>query len=368
MTSSDGAICKIQVWGTKMKRCKRCIIPEVPGVTFNKDGICSCCLSYEEEKCLGKEELDKIISSIRKKDNRYDCIVPLSGGRDSTFVLYVAKKIYDLKVLAVNYDNEFRTDQAVINMENACKRLNIDFLSVRSKRNIAQQMVKCAIRSSVSIGYPCLCRACEYGYRAVIYRAAEKYKVPLILWGQSSAEKLPEAFINLGRNKSLRKFLKLLKVNFYKVEFCALLQKLEFYVPGTKLFKRSYLPTLKNKDIKEVRLFDYIPWDRKKIKETIINELGWKKPQGHVSTWRTDCTLHDLANYYSFKRFGCSRSCFGYTKMINSKQIDREEALKQEEEMAANYVENIRELLEDKIGLSEKEADKILSFDPQVTK
>ena len=95
----------------------------VPGITFDEKGICSYCLSYQQEYSLGREALEDIIASSRNINNQYDCIVPLSGGRDSTFVLYAAKALYDLKVLAVSYDNEFRIEQALVNMQNACKIL-----------------------------------------------------------------------------------------------------------------------------------------------------------------------------------------------------------------------------------------------------
>ena len=267
----------------------------------------------------------------------------------------------------MSYDNEFRTDQALVNMKNACKRLNIDFVSVRSRRDIAQKIVKNAIRSSVSFGESGFCRACCYGYRSVVYRAAEQHKVPLILWGESQSEATQdtesEAFEELGPQRS--KFLKLLDTSFYKVEYLSLLQRLEFHVPGNSILSRDD-PVLKSRSIREIRVFDYIPWDRKKIKETIMTELGWEKPHGHVSTWRTDCMLHPLMNYCFFNLYGCSKDCFGYCKMINSGQMDREESLKQEEEMAASFTEGIQELLEEKIGLSKKEANKILSFQREV--
>ncbi|MFH1766565.1 MAG: ATPase, partial [Patescibacteria group bacterium] len=143
-----------------MKRCQRCIMPEtVPGITFNRDGICDYCLNYQKERYFGKKELEKIIASIIKEENEYDCIVPLSGGRDSTYILYMAKAIYNLKVLAVSYDNEFRIGQALINMQNACQRLNVDFISVRSKRGIAQKIVKSSIRSSISPKRLGICQA-----------------------------------------------------------------------------------------------------------------------------------------------------------------------------------------------------------------
>jgi tRNA(Ile)-lysidine synthase TilS/MesJ len=347
-----------------MKRCKRCVMPEtVPGITF-QDGICNYCLNYQKQKYLGKEELNRIISLSRNKNNKYDCIVPLSGGRDSSYILYMAKAMYKLKVLAVNYDNEFQVNQALVNMKNACSILNVDFVRIRSKRDIAQKAVKYGIRSAVSFGQFGLCNACEYGYRSIIYRVAEKHDVPLILWGESQAEAtmdmVEKAFEGLMLSRS-KKFLMLLNFNFYKFEYFQLLQRLEFPVSGNSILSRKP-PVLKKKNIEEIRLFDYIPWNREKIKKTITTELGWEKPIDHISTWRSDCMLHPLVNYCFYKLFGCSKDSFGYCKMINSGQMDREEALKQEEELATISYESIRDLLEDRIGLSKKEASKILSF------
>lgn len=352
--------------GDKMKRCQRCIMPEtVPGIAFDKDGICSFCLSHQKEKYFGRKELDRIITLSKNKNNKYDCIVPLSGGRDSSFLLYMAKAMYNLKVLAVNYDNEFRIDQALVNMKRACEILNVDFVSLRSQRSIAKKIVKYNIRSSVVFGHG-ICTACEYGYRSVVYRAAEEYRVPLILWGESQQEATQDmerkarakAFEGLRQN--ILKFSKLLNINYYKAEYCKLLQRLEFPVPGNNILSRKF-PILKNNNTIEIRVFDYIPWNREEIKETIMREIGWQKPANHLSTWRTDCMLHSLVNYCFFKLFGCSKDCFGYCKMINSGQMDRDEALKQEEQMAATFSENIEELLGNKIGLSRKEITRILS-------
>src|SRR5512139_3680808 len=81
-----------------VKRCAKCIMPaSVPGVTLNKDGICNFCLEFKEITYLSKDKLDNIVDSIRDKAPKYDCIVPMSGGRDSTYALYVARKIYNLR-------------------------------------------------------------------------------------------------------------------------------------------------------------------------------------------------------------------------------------------------------------------------------
>jgi hypothetical protein len=355
-----------------MKRCTRCILPEtVPGISFNIHGVCCFCTDYQNLQYSNEEELQKLVGLIKKEDNEYDCIVPLSGGRDSTFVLYMAKAVYDLKVLAVNYDNEFRIDQALINMQNSCKALDVDFISVRSKRNVAQKIVLNAIRIALPQGLDeisqIFCFACAYGYRSVVWRAAEKYKVPLILWGSSNVEKSLDIKERMIVQTGISKPRKLFNIYYYKHEYYKLLQRLEFPVSGNSIFFRG-IPTLKNKNIKEISFFDYVPWDRKKIKETIMKELGWRKPPNRASTWRIDCMLHDFLNCCFYYRFGCTKDCFGYFNMINSGQMNRAEALVQEGKMVKTITKNIRELLKNKIGLSEKEVLKIEAYQSDLGK
>ncbi len=358
-----------------MKRCERCVMPEtVPGIKFDRDGVCNFCLSYKKEVYLGEKELVKIIDSVRKEKNRYDCIVPLSGGRDSSFVLYMAHAVYGLKVLAVHYDNEFGDRQALINMRNACRRLKVKCISIRSKINSAGKIVYYGMRRAVLDRdmrkiINSLCTACSYGYRSVVYRAAEKYKVPLILWGASQSEWAGPAqrtAMNAietpaGPGHAQTSFRMKCRRGIFSVCHRAFrrLQELEFPVPGNKI---PSFPALKNKNIREIRLFDYIAWDRRKIKATIAKELGWEKPPEAPSTWRFDCKLHHFMNYCFIKMFGCSKDCFGYCNMINGGQMDRQEALSQEEKMLATHADGIRELLRNEIGLSEEEVSVIESM------
>lgn len=348
-----------------MRRCKRCIVPEtVPGIEFNKDGLCTYCQDYKHPTYYGKNELEDVIAKGRNKNNKYDCIVPASGGRDSTYLLYLAKNIYNLKVLAVNYDNEFATDQAIVNLKRACKILDIDLVRFRSKRNIAHKIAKFNIRASSEFGQFRECAGCTYGYISVVYKSAIQHKAPMIFWGESRQEATKEMELKafeVIRNHKL-KYLKLFNINFYIAEYYRLLQRLEFYISWNNIFNRRFEPIFNNKNIKDIRVFNYIPWNRKNIKDTIMNELGWEIPEGSKSTWKTDCFMIALTNFYLIKLFGCSKTCLGYCKMINNGQMTREEAINQEEYVLANYSNNVKELLEDKIGLSEKEADRIISF------
>ncbi len=351
----------------KISRCSRCVMPEtVPGIEFDKDGVCNLCQNHVDYACRDEAELEQIIRESRKESNQYDCIVPLSGGRDSTFVLHTAVKRFGLRVLAVNYDNEFRVDKALDNIQSACRHLGVELLIVRSERDIATKMVHSAFKATLPYGPGAmksnLCDACSYGYRSVVYRAAEQYRVPLILWGNSSIEKTDNWPKVLGMVPAgLTRDQKLLNQHFYKLKLFSILQRHEFAVAGNRVLSREPVK-LKDKTIREVSMFDYIPWDREQIKQTITQELGWRKPTGHASTWRTDCKLHVLVNYCFLKQMGCTKDCFGYCNMINGGQMTRQEALEQEEQTAATSEQDVVALLKSEFGLSNSEVDRAISL------
>ena len=349
-----------------MKRCQRCILPStVPGISFNEAGVCNYCQTYVPQSYLGESELCRIIDKAKSKKSTYDCIVPISGGRDSTYVLYLAKRRLNMNVLAVNYDNEFAPPYVMANMKKACDILNIDFVSVRSKRAYARKIARHNILAATEFGQFRECAACTYGYRSVVYRKAKEFEVPLILWGESKEEATLQmelkAFEPIRRREL--KYLKLLKKDFYAAEFYKLLQRLEFFVSWETVFNRRFEPVLRDDNIEEVRMFDYVPWERRKIKETIMEELQWEKPDERGRTWKVDCVLIALTNFYYIKLLGCTKLCFGYNRMINSGQMERAEALKQEEDMLASYSKGLKEILEGHVGLSEKHANRILLYE-----
>ena len=347
-----------------IKRCTRCIMPDtVPGITFNKNGVCNFCLDYRPYIPFGRQALERIIDETKKLQRPFDAIVPLSGGRDSTYVLYLSKKEFGLNVLSVNYDSEFKNSQALRNMENACRRLGVELIIVRSKRDLATRFVRNTLQAANSPREFNVCGLCGYGNKAVVWHIAHEHQVPLILWGSASVESTPAMINKIWPHMKRSEFRhkRLFKLSFIRAQIDAVLHRMEFPLPGH--FPLSRKPAaIHDKDIRLISLFDYIPWERQKIKRTIQEELGWKKPDDHVSTWRIDCKLDRIVTFEFFKLFGCSKHCFGYTQMINSGQMTREEALAQEEVMAATYLDGMKDYLIEVIGLSAKQADRILAF------
>lgn len=355
-----------------MKRCTRCVMPEtVPGITFDSHGVCSFCLDAEraDTQLYGEPELVRIFESAQSTNHRYDAIVPLSGGRDSSFVLYMAKAKYGLNVLAVNYDNEFRTDQALVNMQNACQALDVELVVVRSKRDVAQQIVRHKISRVLSGGLfaitGVMCSACAYGYRSAVFRAADQYDAPLILWGSSQNEATEDWETKATQGFSGLQSRRLLDVHTYLAKYYTWLQRFELRVPGNPVLGEGS-PILYDETIREVRVFDYLLWDREQIKQTITQKLAWRKPGESVSSWRIDCVLHPLMNYCYLNLLGCSKDSFGYCKMINDGHMTREEALAQEQALISATVEHLYETLKDHLRLSPSEIEQIKSFETEI--
>ena len=353
-----------------LKRCRRCIFPEtVPGISFDEKGVCCFCRDYRRIEYQGEDKLLEKIRASTRKFSRYQCVVPLSGGRDSTFVLYLAKARYNLKTLADNYDNEFRNEPALLNMKNAANALGVDFVSIKSRTNLARKIVRYHLKSAQAKGPERIfgfCVACEYGYKAVSYRTAIANDVPLILWGSSRIEKtthLTQNRLSQGYFRELLRRFDITEANNLRSLFYQYRQRLEFPVGGN--FVRRLLlkpPHVHDRALREIRLYDYVPWDRQRIEDTIMSELGWRKPDHSLTSWRIDCKLKGLVDLSFMNIFGCSKYCFGVHNMINEGQVSREEALEVEERMAAQARAGLARVFAEDVGLSEKEINRLALF------
>jgi len=116
----------------EMKRCSRCLLPETyPNIRYNGDGVCNYCLSYTPIEYKGEEKLEELLGFYRDRGAKYDydCVVGVSGGRDSTFTLYELVEAYDMRVLAYNYDNGFVSEQAKLDLKKLTDTLGVDLVT-----------------------------------------------------------------------------------------------------------------------------------------------------------------------------------------------------------------------------------------------
>jgi len=317
-------------------RCVKCLMPSsYPDISFDNDGICNHCLNYKKPEPVGEERfLDKIHS---KRGLQYDCVLGISGGKDSCYVAYLAKKKFGLRVLAVSYDFPFMVDLARKNTKAVCEHLGIELLVVKSRNNLEYNFERNHLISLAATGTTWgQCTFCHYGIEAVLYETARSREIPFILSGVTNNE----IWWNPGnRIRFLAKRVKNLtfqeKVLFglsqSKAYFGLVDQRHQFPIPGNSRFnvyKRAHAPS---DGPETIPVFNYIEWDQDIIEKTLQEETGWQKPAKSL-TWRYDCILEPLLDFTYKREFGISSAGLYLSGLIRSGGISREKALRLLEE------------------------------------
>ena len=171
--------------------CATCLYDETyPNIKFNNDNICNYCDQIEELKKTygtgnekGIAKFKSIVTEIKKnkkKNSKYDCVIGVSGGTDSSYLLYIAVK-YGLKPLAVHYDNTWNTAIASSNIRKVLDALNIDLYTWVISNKESEDLLRSFFLASVSE----LEAPTDLAIAEVLYRAADKYKIKYILEGHS---------------------------------------------------------------------------------------------------------------------------------------------------------------------------------------
>jgi len=173
-----------------LKICKNCIQPDTrPAVFFNEDGICGACIWQDEMSTIDwaqrEKELDEIANWAKKTSNsNYDCVIGVSGGKDSTKQALTAKDRLGLRCLLVNSEPVGITGIGQKNIENL-KNLGFDVISLRPNPRIMKKLIK---RDFFKYLNPV--KITEYSLWASTYIIAEKFEVPLIIQGDMTEDEM----------------------------------------------------------------------------------------------------------------------------------------------------------------------------------
>ena len=338
-----------------MRICSKCILTDAyPGVSFGEDGICSMCSSNHVYKPLGEDNLISILNAAKaKKRGEYDALVPLSGGKDSMYILYLAVKVYNLKVLTMTYDNGFVSQIAIDNMARAIEKMNVKHVVCKADEDVLRRIYKHMLLRSGDI-----CGACGIAIKASMFKVASDYKIPMILLGTSPLEEdsfLPDTTQDVGRFKYILKEsggVSKKEVNSFLI------------YPGMNYFKLS-TGKRTGKYAKEVRPLFYIdnPSD-KEMGEIITRELGWQDDTTHEYSKHFDCIVEPFTNYVRHHIYGYERRVCQYSTMIRRSEITREKALAMyKSDSIAEKPANYRQIL-DLLDIEDSDMEHVLKIKP----
>jgi organic radical activating enzyme len=345
------------------KICKKCLIPDsFPNITFS-DELCQFCSvdlssAKSSKEVFGKEALEDILS--KKKIEKYDCLVPISGGKDSSYILYYLVKELKKKPLALCVQSDFQTEQARENVRNVCDELKVDCVIKKTSR-FRKKIVQKGLQFSKALGrmvMPKICKNCENHLRYCSVKTAKNFNIPYIIWGASDFEDPPSSFMakdsqtyrqKLGKNSSFRARIKgewkdfkrktlvnKSKMVFYYslLYFYAVLDNICFGLPWKESLK-PFLEILFHEEPMVIYFFDYIAYDPFKQIDILQRQTSWR---GITSQdVRMDCKLHCFANYKYLKEMNITLLGFYYSNLVRKGLLDRQIAI-QLEAKAKNVV------------------------------
>ena len=336
-----------------IKVCSRCIIDStVTGISFDEKGICPFCKIHDEiEKRypINKDtdiKLQHLVNKIAKagKGKKYDCIVGVSGGRDSTYTLYNTIKL-GLRPLVVHFDNGWNSEIAVQNIKNATKQLGVDLYTHVADWEEFKDLQRAFLKASVSDAEV----PTDWIIFSVLFKVAAKERIKYIIHGHSfrteGTTPLTWTYMDGRYIKQIHK-----KFGSGKTKSFPVMGLME-YLYYTLILR-----------IKQERILYYISYDEKKVMDLITKELNWKDYGGkhHESKYTAF-----FQGYILTRKFNIDKRKLHYSALIRSGQLTREEALLK---VQANPYTGGQELLEyclKKLDFTEDEFNQIMKLPPK---
>jgi len=329
-----------------MRRCTRCILPETfPGIEFDEDGVCNYCLNYEPVRVYGEEAFEKVLDRYRGKGEKYDCLVPISGGRDSSFVLHQMVKKYGMRVLALTVDSGAIMPEGYRNIERVTEVLNVDHVWIRDENHVKTAKKNTKIKFHAWLKKPSIhtivptLNAGDKTMNLRIYRYAEENGIPLVLGGNNvgnsslEQEHFKTGFLGVFPDErgmystgdkirlSFLLGLEFLK-NYHNFRWSV------FKEYGEGVYVYFFESMSKPKGVTPLGFYDYVYWNEKEVVSTIRNELDWRGAADTTATWRIDDAAYPLIDYLYLRLVGFNEFDEFYSKLIREGQVPRDEALK----------------------------------------
>lgn len=318
----------------KIKYCSRCLFPETkPDLTFNDEGVCSACTAAEEKnKGIDWSEREKqffeIIDHYKKPkgDIGWDCIVPVSGGKDSTYQAYFMKEVCGLNPLCVCFETTMVTEIGRKNLDNL-SRMGMDVIHFKKNSEAYKKMVIEGFKRLGDEMWPN-----HIGIFTIPVMIAVKFNIPLIIWGENSQQEYGGPSLESVRNNVLNRS--------WLEEFGGLLgNRIQDMIGVDGLTEKELTPYFypSDEDINRVGvtglfLGSYFYWDARSQLE-VVKKFGFKvKEDGSLEGTYTnyenlDEKLVSLHDYLKFVKYGFGRTTDHVGIDIRNNRMSREEGL-----------------------------------------
>lgn len=301
--------------------CTNCVMDTTDtAITFNERGVCDHCLDFKESVKpnwhtdeRGRAQLSAIIDRVRAagKGRDFDCILGLSGGLDSSYMLHLLVKEFDLRPLVFHVDGGWNSDLAVSNIQMLVEKLGLDLFTEVINWEDMRDFQLAFFKSGMSM----LDVPQDHAFVATLYKFASKYNVKHIMNGGNIATECvrnPLQWLYYGTDMWL--------INDIRKKFCS--RPLRDYPFSSVLFHKIYLRYLRGVNV--VKPLNYLPYSKELAITTLRDEYGWRAyPQKHFESRFTKF----FEGYWLPTRFGYDTRKVQFSSLILTGQMTRDEAL-----------------------------------------
>ncbi|UCD03756.1 MAG: N-acetyl sugar amidotransferase [Candidatus Woesearchaeota archaeon] len=352
-----------------MRYCKKCIMPDTkPDLTFDEEGICNACRSSERKYAQHKDPIDwnarkKEFEALIKKFKNddpltYDCIIPVSGGKDSMFLVYALKEVYKMRPLCVLFEPTLPTKTGRKNID-VMNRMGVDLIHFKRNPLVYDYMVKEGLRRVGDNDWPN-----HIGIFTVPIHFAVKFNVPLVIWGEC-----PQTEYG-GYTKEARSAHVLDQRWLY--DYGGLIgnrpedmvcEDLNITLSDLKPYIYPSKEDLERVGVTSVWYGYYFPWN---VPEQlrIVKERGWVSRIDRVEVTyedyeNIDCYSMTIHDYLKFVKYGFGRATDDLVRDIRNGIIDREEAVRLADRYEGKYPLEAARRFCRRFGYTREEFDEI---------
>lgn len=279
-----------------MTHCIKCGLPDIyQGIRIDEKGVCNYCNFYSKHKSeltdmealeqQFQKRIDIAKQTAKERGAPYDCLVGLSGGKDSTYIIYQLKHRYGMRVLAFTFDNGFSTDYGSENIENALSKLDVDHIRIAMNETQLRQFYTKCVRLMHNF-----CSVCFHFMHYYSHLIASWNQIPLIVNGRTKGQILQTA----DREKGIEPFeiSHSLKEFEYQM-FGRLIEKLDGY---------SCIDMLPQVQSESLSYFAYHEISEEETMAFLEQAIGWKRPAHGIK--HADCWAHAMAEKMSLEKHG----------------------------------------------------------------
>ena len=331
------------------RRCARCVYDDAtPNITFDDAGVCNYCHLHDEMDreyptgAEGKRRLEAMADEMRAagKGKRFDCIVGVSGGCDSSFLVHKAVEL-GLRPLAVHFDNTWNSPVATRNIFNVLEHLDVELETyVVDNREYDD-----VYRSFLHAGTPDLESPTDIGFMSTLYRAAEQHGIRYIIEGHSFRT---EGVAPLGWLYMDSRYIRSVHERHGRVPLKTLPE-----MPLRKFLKWSAFS-----GVRRIRPLYWMDYDKEATKRFLAEHLGWEWYGGHHLENRFTAFYH---TYFLPQRWNIDMRTLGHGALVRSGQLEREQALA-ELAVPQRCDPEILELVKKRLELSDDELHALMTM------